>query len=148
MEYFPIVMEITHVKIGMNGMRKIKLVLVEVVYYEMVEGISMSKSGFYINADNSIIYPMVSDGKEFTLKELQSFVGGLIEFAPNNHKLNIIANEEGLLLEKVIPNMIVYQIFGIKLFGDVFVFDTNSLRRYLTKYKPQLKFLFYLEEEE
>ena len=145
MEYFPIVMEITHVKIGMNGMRKIKLVLVEVVYYEMVEGISMSKSGFYINADNSIIYPMVSDGKEFTLKELQSFVGGLIEFAPNNHKLNIIANEEGLLLEKVIPNMIVYQI---KLFGDVFVFDTNSLRRYLTKYKPQLKFLFYLEEEE
>jgi len=108
----------------------------------------MSQSGFYINADNSIIYPMVSDGKEFTLKELQSFVGGLIEFAPNNHKLNIIANEEGLLLGKVIPNMVAYQIFGIKLFGDVFVFDTNSLRRYLTKYKPQLKFLFYPEEEE
>jgi len=55
----------------------------------------------------------------FTLKELQTLVGGLIELYPKRlHNHLIVCNEEGLLLD-LEPNDIFRKYANITLMGDV-----------------------------
>ena len=115
----------------------------------------MSQSGFILKVGSLDIIYAKSEDKEFNLKELQGFVGGLIEYVPNNHELEVIANEEGLLFPDPKFNQLAYYLFGLELVGDVFVFNEIGLQNYLEEHKPELKFMFagerktrnYTEEE-
>ena len=58
-------------------------------------------------------------GTYFTLKELQTLVGGLIELYPKRlHDHLIVCNEEGLLLD-LEPNDVFRKYANITLMGDV-----------------------------
>lgn len=109
----------------------------------------MSQSGFILKVGSLDIIYAKSEDKEFNLKELQGFVGGLIEYVPNNHELEVIANEEGLLFPDPKFNQLAYYLFGLELVGEVFVFNEIGLQNYLEEHKPELKFMFanYTEEE-
>lgn len=69
------------------------------------------------------------NGKEFSLEELQGFVGGYVEKLNVNGKKvkQIIMNEEGLLM-KLEPNLIVTELLSLEfgrevktIVGDVLV---------------------------
>lgn len=58
-------------------------------------------------------------GRYFTLKELQSAVGGFIELYPSRYmNMLIVCDEEGLLKRKEV-NTIFANLTSIKLVGDV-----------------------------
>lgn len=53
----------------------------------------------WIKADGSQRIVVPENGKEFQLKEMQKFVGGLIEIVPLGHGMIMVLNEEGKLNE-------------------------------------------------
>lgn len=71
---------------------------------------------FEENGDVSILTPK---GKTFTLKELQTAIGGCIELYPNRFKDRlVVCDEEGLIKNRPI-NPIFTHISGISLVGNV-----------------------------
>ena len=79
-----------------------------------------------LKTDNTIELIEPKD-KNFSLEEMQGYVGGLIELYP--HRINkniiiIICNEEGLI--KNLPyNNLAKLILGVDLVGNVIVSPTN-----------------------
>lgn len=67
-------------------------------------------------------------GSNFSLKELQEYVGGYIEIVqiPEDNSLIAIANEEGLL--KRLPyNSAANIMFGLELVGDIIICPKTML---------------------
>lgn len=67
-------------------------------------------------------------GSNFSLKELQEYVGGYIEIVqiPEDNSLIAIANEEGLL--KRLPyNSAANIMFGLELVGDIIICPRTML---------------------
>lgn len=84
------------------------------------ESVEDPKEALLFQADGTVRTVKPKD-KNFTLKELQSLVGGLIELYPkriNGHY--IVCNEEGLILDLEINNLF-RNYSGITLVGDVLV---------------------------
>lgn len=77
-----------------------------------------------LKSDNTIELIKPKD-KNFSLKEMQGYVGGLIELYPHRIDKNIIiCNEEGLI--KNLPyNNLAKLILGVNLVGNVIVSPTN-----------------------
>jgi hypothetical protein len=65
-----------------------------------------------------------TDGKKFTLKELQKFVGGFIEHVPGSRPI-AYCNEEGRLTG-LPPNAIASVHFNQVLLGDVIQVKTEK----------------------
>lgn len=77
-------------------------------------------SAILFQADGTVRTVKPKD-KYFTLKELQTLVGGLIELYPKRiHGHYVVCNEEGLILELEVNN-IFRKYSGITLVGDVLV---------------------------
>ena len=76
--------------------------------------------------DGSLIPVEPKDKKNFSLKELQKFVGGLIELIPLTEDTIMVVNEEGTINGMPL-NSRVSGAFGYPIFGDVLVCNTNQL---------------------
>jgi hypothetical protein len=86
-----------------------------------MENKKLKKEALLIKQDGTrqIVSPK---GKYFTLKELQGFVGGLIEFVYIENKQIMVVNEEGKL-NGSLPNMPATEFitFDDIIFGDVLI---------------------------
>jgi len=90
----------------------------------------MEKATLY-TTDNKITDIVPVDGKQFTLKELQKFVGGYIEVIFLPKKMILVCNENGKL-ENLPMNLPATDIW-IKHFGatDVIVGDVAIIHKSL-----------------
>lgn len=81
------------------------------------------------NGDRMFVEP--ENKKEFTLKELQGFVGGYIQIAETRDSRLIVLNEEGKL-NKLPTNGIAtaYYKYGKKdvIVGDVIIINKDQIR--------------------
>ena len=80
-----------------------------------------------IKADKPTVFEKLlpSNGKTFTLEEMQKAVGGYIEFAPHSmsedptiSRMHIVVDEEGILKNKPF-NVQASRVVGYPLCGDV-----------------------------
>ena len=78
------------------------------------------REGLIIRPDNSISI-IKPQSNRFSLKELQDYVEGYIEYYPTgNKKYDIIVNEEGLIMR--LPfNTLTSKLFGIHTVGNVLI---------------------------
>lgn len=82
------------------------------------ESIKEPTSAVLFKADGTVT-SIKPKNRYFTLKELQTLVGGLIELYPKRlHGHLIVCNEEGLLLG-LRPNLMFKKYANITLVGDV-----------------------------
>lgn len=89
-----------------------------VIPMRIYESISDPKTAILFTQDGTVMSVKPKD-EYFTLKELQSLVGGLIELYPlrvNNHL--VVCNEEGMILNLRL-NSIFRKYTNISLVGDV-----------------------------
>jgi Domain of unknown function (DUF3846) len=86
------------------------------------------KNAQHIKTDGTVTEVKPKDGSDnFSLKELQDFVGGLIEYCRAKDGRIIVMNENGLNL-KLPPNRKATDLYdggasGITLVGDVLICD-------------------------
>lgn len=71
-----------------------------------------------IKADGAVIDVKPKNGKDFSLKELQSIVGGYIEIVYLKDGNILVINDEGAINGSCI-NLKASKIYGSYLFGDV-----------------------------
>lgn len=64
----------------------------------------------YLKTDGTQEWVKPTDGKKFTLKELQNFVGGLIQFVPLPSGATLVCNDEGKL-EGLEPNKLATEMW-------------------------------------
>lgn len=79
------------------------------------------KTALYIGVDGEEKVVTPKNGEDFTLEELQAYVGGNIEIVPFGEELEIIVNEEGKLigLEKNEKATEIWNInYPIELYPD------------------------------
>lgn len=80
----------------------------------------------YKTSGEILVYP--PKDKEYTLEELQTAVGGYVEFYPNTYPCyDIIVNEEGLL-KNLEHNRSMKLIFGIDVVGDCLVVKKGKIK--------------------
>lgn len=82
--------------------------------------------GVWIKADGSIKDVAPQNGTDYSLEELQSYVGGYIEAIPIGSRY-VVCNEEGLLL-KLNYNRKASVITGIPLVGDVLICRMDEIK--------------------
>lgn len=87
-----------------------------------------------IKTNGEIIDIEPINGTDFRLKELQEYVGGLIEVVYMNHRRIMICNEEGRL-ESLSVNHVASQILAndlkrdvIAIVGDVVICEDHQLK--------------------
>lgn len=80
------------------------------------------KAPCVVKADGTIKEYPPADGKQFTLKEMQKAVGGLIEVVPSwrGEDTLMFANEEGLIIGLPL-NQLSVELTGSPLVGDLLV---------------------------
>lgn len=83
--------------------------------------------GFLIKTDGSItpVYP--ENKNDFSLKELQKFVGGYIEIVQKNSITIFVVNEEGLI-HGLIVNKKASLMCGRTLVGNVLMCHSNMVK--------------------
>jgi hypothetical protein len=92
-----------------------------------------SKYPWFIKADGSQSFPQPANGIDFSLKEIQGFVGGKFEIlkvpkaADPKHDLIMLANERGRLIG-LSPNAVASMLVGEMIVGDVLVCHVRQLR--------------------
>ena len=63
------------------------------------------KSALLIQADGAEQTVKPKDGKKFSLKELQGYVGGLVQFVPLPDGRTLVCNDEGKLIGLPVNNV-------------------------------------------
>ena len=84
----------------------------------------------------SIIYTTIGtveevfpeDKQSFSLKEIQSFVGGYVERISNSNSTDIVLVNEEARIKKLPFNVNASSSLGINLFGNVFVCEDEHLK--------------------
>ena len=80
-----------------------------------------------IKASGEFVAIEPKNGKNFSLEELQSIVGGYIEIVYLSDGSLMVVNEEGLLKE--LPyNLVASGIAGFYIVGDVLLCKENQMR--------------------
>ena len=88
-----------------------------------------------IKADQPTVFEKLlpSNGRTFTLEEMQKTVGGYIQFAPHSMsedptiaRMHIVVDEEGILNNKPL-NILASKIVGYPLCGDVLLCLPNEI---------------------
>lgn len=81
-----------------------------------------------INTDGTKT-PITPDGKSFSLKQLQSMVGGYIERIrlPGDHKHIFLVNEEGVL-KNMPENEVASEMAGQYLVGPVVMIESKLFK--------------------
>lgn len=82
-----------------------------------------------IKSDGEKLNITPDNGKYFSLKELQKYVGGYIEMLLTNDDRTMIINEEGKLKNLEINNEANKLIEEIVIVGDVVVCDWTMIQR-------------------
>ncbi len=77
------------------------------------------------NGEVSEVQP--ANGTDFSLEELQGFVGGMIELVDLPEDMLMVVNEEGLLLGLEL-NPVVWIITGRTIAGDVLVCRSDEVK--------------------
>lgn len=86
----------------------------------------------FLKADGQEKFVSPENGSDFSLKELQNFVGGYIEVIYLNDKMLMVVNENGKL-QGLSPNLIATIIYNKfvgrdTVVGDVLVCDTKEIK--------------------
>lgn len=79
-----------------------------------------------ITADGTIEQFVPSDGREFSLEEVQGAVGGHIEIVPLSGKRYMLVDEEGLLKDRPY-NTGASALAGKRIVGDVAIIPMHEL---------------------
>jgi hypothetical protein len=81
----------------------------------------------HIKTDRTETEVSPKEGKTFSLKELQAFVGGYIQMLTTKDGKWLVVNEEGIQ-ENLLMNEKASDLYGLDIIvGDVLVCDKNEL---------------------
>ena len=79
----------------------------------------------YANGKEKVVHP--ENGTDFSLKEMQTIVGGYIEIVTDRNGDYLVCNEEGKLMGLPI-NHKASMLFGAMMNGDILVASENELK--------------------
>jgi hypothetical protein len=84
-------------------------------------------SDYVLKASGERVEVSPRDGKKYSLKEMQSIVGGLIERIRLPSGEDMWVNEEGAML-RLLPNEAASALAGLRIVGDVLVCKTKRVK--------------------
>lgn len=99
------------------------------VYQEFLRKLGDKKTALWVKTDGTLeLVKPKNNAKEFSLEELQHFVGGYIEIAPYCPYKNylVIVNEEGLI-KGLEPNITAYNLGLEEYVGNVIIIPRECI---------------------